>query len=289
LYSCANSEYSDFQETAYGLKYKFHVKSGDTTLAKYGEIVRLKLVKQLNDSLIESTELVNPAGLDQMIEPGVFAGAIEEGIVMMAIGDSATFLVKTDSINKYYPAKDPTKNYTPNSYLVFHVKLMNIQTKEEVRWVQAQNKKAFVSERKDKESKEIANYVEGNHIDVKPSSLGIYFIEKVKGAGIKPVDGDSVLVHYTGSFLDGTVFDSSIKRNEPFGFVVNAEGPRSIISGWNEVVKKMNKGQVVSVIIPSALAYDSAGYLNPQTGKYFIKPYAPLKFDIELLEVFRKK
>ena len=289
LNSCAKSEFSDYEETASGLKYKFHTKSNDTVHANYGEIVRLKLIKRLGDSVLENSQLINPDGLEQMLRKGAFAGAIEEGIVMMSLGDSATFLINTDSINKYYPAKDSAENFTPHSYLTFDLKLMNIQTQEEAMWVREQNRKVFIEERKEKEPKEMARYIEDNHIDVQPTKSGMYFMTKEKGSGIKPLNGDSVIIHYVGSFLNGTIFDSSVKRNEPFGFVIKTIGDHSVIPGWVEAIKMMNKGQVATIIMPSSLAYDSSGYINPQNGKYFINPYCPMKFDIQLLEIVKKK
>ena len=289
FYSCARSEFSDYEKTESGLKYKFYTRSTDTVHAKYDQVVRVKLAKRLGDSVLESSVSVNPDGIEQLLSKGAFKGAIEEGITMMAIGDSATFLISTDSINKYYPARDSTKNFKPNSCLAFDVKLMNIQTKEEVMWEREQNRKAYVKDRKEQEPKELSQYIQDNHIDVKPTDKGIYLVETQKGSGASPRDGDSVVVHYTGSFLNGTIFDSSVKRGQPFGFVVSAIGPRSVVPGWNEAIKKMKKGSTATVILPSSMAWDSTGYMNPQTGKYFIPPYSPMKFDIQLLDIKSNK
>ena len=133
---------------------------------------------------------------------------------------------------------------------------------------------------------ELSQYIQDNHIDVKPTATGLYLIEKEKGKGASPKDGDSVIVHYTGSFLDGTIFDSSVKRNQPFGFTV---GAKHVIAGWDEALMLMKKGTVATIILPSSLAYDSAGYINKQTGKYFIPPYCPMKFDIQLFDIKSKK
>lgn len=289
LHSCTKSEYSEYEKTETGLMYKFYTKSADTVHVHYGQVVRLKLTKRLGDSTLESSEMVGPDGIEQLMKPGVFKGAIEEGIVMMAIGDSATFLINTDSINKYYPAQEPSKNFKPNSYLTFDVKLMNIQTQEEVMWEREKSKQMYIQDRKEKEPKELSQYIADNHIEATPTKTGLYLVEKEKGKGAAPKDGDSVTVHYTGSFLNGTVFDSSVKRNQPFGFIVNAEGPRSVMPGLNEAVKLMKKGMVATVVMPSSLGYDSTGYMNPKSGKYFIPPYSPLKFDIQLLDVTPKK
>jgi FKBP-type peptidyl-prolyl cis-trans isomerase len=289
LFSCAHSEYADYEKTETGLMYKFHTKGKDTIHAKYDQVVRVKLAKRLGDSTLESTASVSPDGIEQLLQKGAFKGAIEEGITLMAIGDSATFLISTDSINKYYPARDSTKNFKPGSYLAFDVKLMNIQTKEEVMWEREQSRKAYVADRKVQEPKELSQYIQDNHIEVKPNAKGIYLIETQKGSGTMPKDGDSVVVHYTGSFLNGTVFDSSVKRGSPFGFVVNAQGEKSVIQGWNEAIKMMKRGTTATIILPSSMAYDSTGYMNPKTGKYFIPPYSPMKFDIQLIDIKTKK
>jgi FKBP-type peptidyl-prolyl cis-trans isomerase len=74
------------------------------------------------------------------------------------------------------------------------------------------------------------------------------------------------------------MFDSSVQRNEPFTFVVNDKGKYGVIPGWNEAIKKMRKGSIATIIVPSSLAYGEQG-----RGK--IPPYCPLKFEIQLLEI----
>ncbi len=289
LFSCSTSEYSDYQKTENGLMYKYHIHGTDTAHPKYGEIVRLKMVTKIGDSVLQSTAEIAPDGIRKNLPQPAFHGAVEEGIRMMVVGDSMTFLISTDSINKYYPAKDSTKNFKSKTYLAFGLKLVNIQTREEVMWEEEQNRKKFTEERKSLGPKELSQYITDNHIDVKPTASGLYLMLKEKGNGPVPKDGDTVTVQYTGTFLDGTIFDSSVKRNEPFKFVVNDKGRMSVIPGWNEAVKLMKKGTIATVILPSSLGYDSIGVPNPQTRKYFIAPYTPLKFDIQLLDIKSNK
>ncbi|MBI4931529.1 MAG: FKBP-type peptidyl-prolyl cis-trans isomerase [Bacteroidetes bacterium] len=289
LFSCSHSEFSDYEKTESGLMYKFHKHGTDTLHAQYENVVRVKMNKRFNDSLLESTNSMIPEGIEQYLRKPAFPGAIEEGIHMMVIGDSATFLISTDSINKYYPPKDSTKIFEPNKYLAFDIKLENIKTMEEVRAEEEQRRKEFVAERKEKGPKELSQYIADNHIEAKPTASGLYLIAKEKGKGAMPKDEDTVVVHYTGTFLDGTIFDSSVKRNQPFSFVVNDKGSMGVIPGWNEAIKMMNKGTIATVILPHSLAYDSVGVQNPQSGKYFIPPYSPLKFDIQLIDIKSKK
>jgi FKBP-type peptidyl-prolyl cis-trans isomerase len=284
--SCSHSKYSDYEKTASGLQYKFHIKGKDTIHPKYGEIVKVKLAKKLGDSVLESTNLLGNDGIDQLLREPTFKGGIEEGIRLMTIGDSATFLLSTDSINKYFPQRDSTKRLKKNDFMAFGIKLMQIKTMAQVQKEDNDRRQAYIQSRKEKGPQELSRYIHDNHIEAKPSATGLYLIETEKGKGASPKDGDTVVVHYTGSFLNGTVFDSSVKRNQPFKFAI---GAKQVILGWDEALKLMKKGEVATIIIPSSLAYDSVGYINQQTGKYFIPPYMPMKFDIQLLEIKSKK
>lgn len=287
--SCSHSEFSDFEKSETGLLYKFHVKGSDTTHPQYGDYVKFKMIIRLKDSVLQNSDKINPEGIRDLLRKPVFGGGVEEGLHMMTIGDSATFLVSTDSINKYYPQQDSAKRMASNSHLEFNFKLVNIQSEKDVMWEEEQNRNKFIAERKETGPKELSQYLADNHIEQKPTANGLYLIEKEKGNGSMPNDMDTVVVHYTGEFLNGTVFDSSTKRNEPFKFVVNDKGGLSVIPGWNEAIKMMKKGTIATIILPSSLAYDSTGVQNHQTGEYFIPPYSPLKFDIQLLDIIKPK
>lgn len=286
LFSCSHEQFPGFEKTETGLYYKFHVRGSDTVHAKYGEVVRVKMAKRLNDSTLENTNTMAPDGVQQYLREGIFKGAIEEGIVMMAIGDSATFMIPTDSVNKYFPAKDSSLNFAAHSYLAFDVKLMEIKSMEQVQAEEEESRRQYILDRKGKEGVELSQYLQDNHIEVKPAANGSYYIEKEKGKGACPKDGDSVVVHYTAMFLNGTIFDSSVKRNQPLGFTL---GTKRVIQGWEDGIKTMRKGSVGTFIFPSSLGYDSTGFINPKNGKYFIPPYAPLKFEIQLLDILSKK
>src|ERR1035437_1426667 len=242
--ACSHSKFSDFDKTASGLQYKFHIKGKDTIHPKYGEIVKVKMAKKLGDSILESTNLVSPDGIDQLLREPSFKGGIEEGIRLMTIGDSATFLLSTDSINKHFPQRDSTKNFKKNDFLAFGIKLMQIKTMAQVQKEDNDRRQVYIHDRKEKGPQELSRYIQDNHIETKPTATGLYLIEKEKGKGASPKDGDSVVVHYTGSFLDGTVFDSSVKRNQPFGFTV---GAKRVIPGWDEAFKLMKKGEVATI------------------------------------------
>ncbi|RED38236.1 cyclophilin family peptidyl-prolyl cis-trans isomerase [Winogradskyella eximia] len=97
-----------------------------------------------------------------------------------------------------------------------------------------------------------------------------------KGEGKKAEKGNMVSVHYKGQLADGTVFDSSYKRNSPLDFQV---GVGQVISGWDEGICLLNVGDKARFVIPSDLGYGSAGAGG------VIPPNATLVFDVELMDV----
>jgi hypothetical protein len=107
------------------------------------------------------------------------------------------------------------------------------------------------------------------------TASGLHYEVLRAGTGRRPASKyDSVRVHYHGTLLDGTVFDSSVDRGEPIVFSLN-----QVISGWTEGVQLMREGSKYRFRVPHYLAYGIAG--KPPT----IGPKKTLMFDIELIEV----
>ena len=112
---------------------------------------------------------------------------------------------------------------------------------------------------------------ENKNIVVLPDGLRYEIIKP--GEGAFPKASDTVKVHYTGTLVDGTVFDSSVQRGEPAEFPLNG-----VIPGWTEGLQKVNKGGKIKLYVPPQLGYGDEG-------KGGIPPGATLIFDVELLEI----
>jgi FKBP-type peptidyl-prolyl cis-trans isomerase len=109
---------------------------------------------------------------------------------------------------------------------------------------------------------------------VTETASGLQYVVLEQGDGPSPAATDRVTVHYEGTLLDGTVFDSSYERNEPY-----ATGLTSVIAGWTEGVQLMSVGSKFRFFIPSNLAYGAQGAGSD------IGPNATLIFDVELLGI----
>ncbi|MFZ1705541.1 MAG: peptidylprolyl isomerase [Saprospiraceae bacterium] len=137
-----------------------------------------------------------------------------------------------------------------------------------------ESKMNAVKKQKEKEASMLAaaESIKKDFSNVTASGLRYMVIQE--GTGNKPTSTSNVKVHYTGSFLDGKVFDSSVQRGEPIDFGLN-----QVISGWTEGVQLMKEGGKYKFYIPYQLAYGEKGYPGA------IPPKSDLIFEVELIKI----
>lgn len=140
------------------------------------------------------------------------------------------------------------------------------------KFLQAESEKVFGA---NKEAGEqfLAENAKKEGVKTTPSGLQYEVIEA--GSGATPSPTSNVTVHYHGTLIDGTVFDSSIERGQPASFGVN-----QVIPGWTEALQLMPTGAKYRLYIPENLAYGA----QPHPGGP-IEPYMALVFDVELIEI----
>lgn len=128
----------------------------------------------------------------------------------------------------------------------------------------------------EKNKKEGEKYLAENKKNkgVKTTASGLQYSVMTEGKGNTPKAADTVTVHYKGTLIDGTEFDSSFKRGEPATFPVNG-----VIKGWTEALQLMKQGSKWMLYVPSSLAYGERG-AGPMIG-----PNSTLIFEVELLSI----
>ncbi len=114
----------------------------------------------------------------------------------------------------------------------------------------------------------------GKRKGVITTKSGLQYEVIKEGNGVHPTLNDKVKVHYHGTLIDGTVFDSSVERGEPITF-----GVTQVIKGWTEALQLMSPGAKYKLYIPYNLAYGERGAGGS------IKPYATLIFEVELIDI----
>ncbi|MGB4654059.1 MAG: FKBP-type peptidyl-prolyl cis-trans isomerase [Bacteroidales bacterium] len=166
--------------------------------------------------------------------------------------------------------------YTPIAY---DIEVISVKTKlqfeKELKEKEIKRQKELEKARAE-EVAMIKTYVKENYPKAKMLQNGLYYAKVSDGKGKKPQSGQNVKVHYTGKLLNGTVFDSSVERGEPFQFTL---GVGHVIKGWDLGVTNMSVGEKAVLIIPSELGYGER-QVSPQ-----IPANSTLIFDVELLEV----
>ncbi len=263
------------QVTENGLKYQFHEQNEDARKAKMGDIMSFHLVlKNSEDSVLRDTYKENmPVKL--VLQQPPFKGSFEEGLAMLAQGDSASFFVSADTLfsKMMQPMPPMVKKGTD---LAFTVKVLNIQTSEEFQKDQASQGAA----QKGIDAKTIDKYIADNSLQgkVQKTESGLAYVVQSPGTGGTPKQGDLVKVHYTGKLLDGKVFDSSVGNPQTGGQPIDFRvGVGMVIPGWEEGIMSMKKGEKRMLIIPSGLAYGTEG-----SGP--IPANSVLLFDVELVD-----
>ena len=258
------------------------------------------------DSLSYMMGISNTEGLEQYLtmQMGVdttymadFIKGVKEGIGMSTANDPAYIAGLqigrqvgneiVERINQSLFKNDSTISLNKNNFIAGFLgaldKKSNMPTKKEameyvdthVKAIEAKALEAKYGENKAAGEKFLAENATKEGVKTTESGLQYKVIKQGKGA--VPTTNNTVKVHYKGTLIDGTEFDSSYSRNEPSSFPVTG-----VIKGWTEALTMMPVGSKWELYIPQELAYGSR---NQAQGK--IKPFSALVFEVELLEIVK--
>jgi peptidylprolyl isomerase len=254
-----------------GVKYFFWRQFGTAQRANIGDLVFVELVgKTEKDSVIMSSYVQGQA-FQIFVPKPTYKGCFFEMLTLMGEKDSAEVSVVADSLFLRTFGNEMPPFIRKGSKIRITVKMVSIVTK-------AEYDKRMIDEVKyanEIQEEDIQKYIKENNLQMTRTPTGLYYMFPLKSFANRVKPGDEVLVHYTGYFLDGKIFDSSIPRNQAFAFTV---GSGAVIKGWDEALQMMSLGDKIKIILPYQLAYGASGSST-------IPANTPLVFDIELLEI----
>lgn len=248
---CHPPRYPGFKETSSGIFYKIRFIGEGKEKAQKGDYVSISqrmgmpgdsAAGEMEDSVIHLEEIMN--------------GDITECISMLVEGDSATFIF--------------------NDSLKVELKIIKIQTPRQ--YEEEQKYIAWKNDGEMNELKRLKEYLEKKNIDERYLTDGIYFIPVKKGKGNVVEIGNTVVVHYKGSFPDSTVFDTTYDKKEPFEFKFGDDD--QVIKGLELAICQMRKGEKAKIIIPSQLAFGESG---SSTG--IVPPFTTVEYEVEIVNL----
>lgn len=248
------------------------IKANKTPLVKIDDVatLQLKYTNTKDSVLFDSWKMGGP--LQLKVTKPQFKGDLMSGLVLLHVGDSASFLISADSLFAKTFNMEMPAFIEKGSDLKFTVKIIKSIPEAELKAEEIKTQK-----QKDmQETIDIDKYIKDNNLTVQTTASGLKYVMLAEGTGEQAQSGRTVRVHYTGKLLDGTKFDSSLDRNDPLEFML---GQGMVIRGWDEGIALLKVGGKALLIIPSNLAYGARGAGN------VIPPFSPLTFEVELVEV----
>lgn len=260
--------------TASGLYY-IEDKKGSGPLPKEGDVLNVHFtVSMIEGFPLFSTYDREPLELTYG-EPFDTKG-FDEALGYMRKGTKARLIVPS---HLAFDSTGQGQMIPPYTTILYDVELVGIKSREQAekerQAAQKVAEKAAETARANEAGK-IQTYLSKNGITVPPTSSGMYYVEAEKGTGKKAENGKTVKVHYTLYNIEGKQLQTSKDMGQPFSFVL---GQGQVIKGWDEGLLLMQEGGKATFILPSALAYGA------QERGEDIPAYAPLVFDVELIEV----
>ena len=257
---CSND--SEIKTTESGLKY-FDETVGEGMEAKVGDLLSIHFKGWV---IADSTNLFSDWTKDSTRLPDMIGDSYRQGQVVKFVLGEDSFIRGTD---------EGIVGMKPNGKRMIVIPAELAYGEQGVGPIPPNSDLKVFIELLDVKDPVVAEMWDVDRSKIKKSESGLMYVIVEEGEGDFATDGNVVTVHYSGFLEDGTKFDSSVERDEPFSFVV---GQKQVIAGWDEGIRMLKKGGKARFVIPPAL-----GYGDRTAGK--IPPGSTLLFDIELIDI----
>lgn len=268
------SAHPGYTKSRKGFHYQLHTFGESDIKAKIGDYVTLDIqYTTLTDSIFfEGRRKLK-------MEPPIYDGAIEDCIMLLHSGESATFILDASPFFKQTLGSDLPSFMKPGDKIKIKTSIIEIQTAREY-----ENEKIaflnWIEDFGDYEKVILKQFLTSSKPGVNPLKSGLIHLPIVKNDAPRIQVGDTITINYEGKFLNGKFFDSTKRRNLPFQFIYGTEW--QVIKGLEEGLGLMGKGESALFILPSELAFGKSG---SSTG--IIPPFTSLIFEVDIVDVIK--
>ncbi len=277
LLSCSSeSRYPGYSKNESGIYYKLHEFGSGEKQVKAGDYISADFsYKTMDDStFFEGRRTVR-------VTKPKYPGSIDECFLMLSKGEKATFILPAYQFFHKTLETSLPDFLGKNDSMKIGVDLIDVQRSAEF----MKEKEAFlkwIEDFGDYEKEVLQQFLQEKEIGKKPTKSGLYRVTLEKGNGPRVEQGDTVVVHYEGKFLNGKFFDSTKQRKQPFEFVYGHE--MQVIKGMEEVIGRMREGEKALAILQSDVAFGKTG---SSTG--IVPPYTSVIYEITLVDVRKRE
>lgn len=262
----------------YDINYQIHKhKSGSRKVLRRDFVSFHIQTQTASGEVLKSTFGTSPMVKEITVEDYPYAnkGFIEEALLKLNVGDSASFYIEEsmlfEALNKPRP-----EQVSAGEEIEYIIKVEKVEILEQVE----NNEKQAIFDQHKKEEKDIAKYITKHIPAAKRTYRGIWYHITEEGTGAKAIEDDVIAISFVGKFLDGKVFNSSAQMGGDFEFPVKKG---FVIPAFDEFFPLITEGSKAIFITPSYLAYGDKGF-----GK-MIPPNTPLVFEVEFKKILMRK
>jgi FKBP-type peptidyl-prolyl cis-trans isomerase FkpA len=281
----ANAQ-TGLQTTPKGAQYQIYTNNPGPKI-KLNDIIYFNFIQKTDKDSVLYSSFKTGKPQPAQIRASQNVADLMEIFPLLALNDSAMVKVPTDSLFKGHEEARPPF-FPKGSALVFVIKIVKVQSLEEA----MAERTAMTEKLKGQEGINAAKFISDAKLSPVTTASGLKYIITTPSKLARPMNGDTILVNYAGSLLNGQVFDTSIQAvakaagveqpGRPYEPIPVVLGEHRVIPGWEEGLALLGEGSKAKFIIPSKL-----GYGEQAQGP--IPPYATLLFDIEIVKVKRAK
>jgi FKBP-type peptidyl-prolyl cis-trans isomerase len=272
------------QTTAKGAQYQIFTHNQGEKV-KQNDVITFHYIQKTDKDSVLFSSYVGGHTVQAQVHPSQSVADLMDIFPLLTLNDSAMVKVPTDSIFKGHEEARPPF-FPKGSKLTFVIKITKVQSLQEA----MSERTAAVEKLKQQETVDAGNYITTNKLSPLTTTSGLKYIITKASALRKPVAGDTILVNYAGSLLNGKLFDTSIEAvakaggldqpGRPYEPISVVLGQTPLIAGWDEALALLPQGSKAKLIVPSSIGYGERGGGNGE-----IPPYSTLLFDMEIVKV----